>query len=522
MGGPASTAPRQARTARVLRTALVLGCIVGVVRSSSGATMRDGGPASRPVHQGDPVAHGTTRAAAATPNLLVIVIDAQRADHLSSHGYGRPTTPRLDALATRGTRFTTAIAASNRTGTSMASLWTGLLPSRHGVFRTGDVLADDVTTLAELLRARGYRTGAWCPNPSLDRSFGHAQGWDSYDDDILIDAADGVPTWQRWETATTINERALRWIAQDPQTPFLAWLHYRDVHGPYVPPPPYDRMFPRQGSRLLTDAEVAARPPYLTLPGDGNDLLHYVSQYDGDVRYTDERIGELLEALERRGVLERTVVVVTADHGEAFLDHGQWNHDASLYDEEVHVPLLVVRPGDRARVVERVVSGIDLFPTLLALAGAPLPASDGESLLPLLDGDDARYRRRFAYAESRAPWRAVQRTARDARWKVIVNDSLVARFFGSPLELYDLAADPDERRSLAATEPDRAAAMAGDVRAAVTRPLASRAAAPGEAAAGASDAAARRPAPTSAAGAAARRAPGGELERRLEALGYVD
>lgn len=444
-------------------------------------------------------ARGAGAVVKSPPNLLVIVIDAQRADRLSSYGYARPTTPGIDAFATRGARFTRAVSVSNRTGTSMASLWTGLLPSRHGVFRTGDVLDGRFVTLAELLRARGYRTAAWCPNPSLDRTFGHAQGWDAYDDDVLtrVDGDTREP-WRRWETASTINARTLRWISEQSGAPFLAWLHYRDVHGPYVPPPPWDRAFPPLAKRPLTPDEVAARPPYLTLPDDGNDLHHYLAQYDGDVGYTDRRVAELLAELERRDVLDDTVVVITADHGEAFLEHGQWNHDATLYEEEVHIALIVVRPGGAPRVVERVVSSIDLFPTLLALAGAPLPSSDGESLVPLLDGDDAGYLRERAFAESRASWRRVQRAVREERWKLIARDRPVASVFGASLELYDLAADPGEKRDLAAAEHVRAAAMA----AALDEVLARDAPVP--------PARAARPALD----------PG--LERRLEALGYTD
>jgi len=454
-----------------------------------------------------PEAHGATAAPATAgavravtpPNLLVILIDAQRADHLSSYGYARRTSPGIDAFAERGARFTRAVSVSNRTGTSMASMWTGLLPSRHGVFRTGDVLDERFTTLAELLRARGYRSAAWCPNPSLDRSFGHAQGWDAYDDDVLtrVDGDTREP-WRRWETASAINERALRWIAADPAKPFLAWLHYRDVHGPYVPPPPWDRAFPPLGKRPLTAAEIAARPPYLTLPDDGDDLQHYLAQYDGDVGYTDQRVAELLADLERRGLLRNTVVVITADHGEAFLEHGQWNHDASLYEEEVHIPLIVVQPGGSGRVVENVVSSLDLFPTLLALAGAPTSSSDGESLLPLLAGDPSGYRREQAFAESRASWRRVQRAVRDGKWKLIARDRPAAFLLGSSLELYDLAADPREQRDLAAVEPERAAAMAAALRDTLARP-----------------AVALQP-------PAARPAVDAGLQQRLEALGYVD
>ena len=435
------------------------------------------------------------------PNLLVIVIDAQRADHLSSYGYGRPTSPGLDAFFARGVRFTDAIAASNRTSTSMASFWTGQLPLRHGVFRRGDVLREHFATLGELLGERGYRTAAWCPNPSLDRKLGHSQGWQSYDDDIMEDT--GGPEWQRWETATAINAAALPWITEKPQQPFLAWLHYRDVHGPYVPPPPYDTMFPATTKRPMTPTEVAARPGYLTIAGDGNDLQYYVSRYDGDTRYADQKITELLGELERRGVLANTVVVITADHGEAFLEHGQWNHDETLYEEEVHIPLVIVRPGTRPRVVDRVVSSLDLFPTLLELAGAPPVPSDGQSLVPLLDGDDAGYQRTRAFSQSRGRWGSVQQATRDARWKAVFNDSWAAWFLGVPIELYDLHADPGQKRNLAGTNVAQAALLADEHRAAASAPLARGV-----------------PAPPRPADAAVPLSP--DLARKLESLGYAE
>jgi arylsulfatase len=394
------------------------------------------------------------------PNVILLLIDAQRADHLSAYGYARPTSPTLDALATRSVRFTHAVAPSNRTGTSMPSIWTGLLPSRHGVFRNRQVLAPRFTTAAEVLRERGYRTGAWCPNPSLDWSFGYGQGWEVYDDKILGDDR-MLPRWKRFETASTINTRFLAWLDQAPDRPFLAWLHYRDVHGPYLPPPPYDQTFRPETTRPLTTLEVMARPRYLTLPGDGNDLEHYRAQYDGEIRYTDDRIKDLLAELDRRGVLAHSVVIVTADHGEAFLDHGQWDHDVSLYEEEVHVPLIIARPGGTPRVVDRVVTTIDLFPTILELTGAPVPGNDGESLIPLLEGSEKAYRRERVYSESRAPG-GIQRAVRDGTWKLISTPS-------KPPALYDLASDPGETRDRAADERVRADNLARELRAMVER-----------------------------------------------------
>jgi arylsulfatase A-like enzyme len=401
------------------------------------------------------------RAFSAPPlNVILLLIDAQRADHLSSYGYSRPTSPTLDALAVRSVRFTHAVAPSNRTGTSMPSIWTGLLPSRHGVFRTGQVLAERFTTAAEILRERGYRTGAWCPNPSLNRSFGHGQGWDVYDDKIIGDAS-VLPPWKRFETASTINKRFLAWLDQAPERPLLAWLHYRDVHGPYLPPPPYDQTFPPDMTRPLTGSELRKRPAYLNLPNDGNNLDYYRAQYDGEIRYTDDRIKDLLAELDRRSVLARSVVIVAADHGEAFLDHGQWQHDVTLYEEEVHVPLIIARPGESARIVERVVSTIDLFPTILELAGAPVPENDGESLIPLIEGREQAYHRRRAYSESRAP-RGIQRALRDGTWKLISVP-------GKPLALYDLASDAGETRDRIYDEPVRADQLARELRAMAER-----------------------------------------------------
>lgn len=427
-------------------------------------------------------------------NLIVIVIDAQRADRLSAYGAPRETSPAIARLAAGGVRFTRAMAPSNRTGTSMSSIWTGQLPSRHGVFRRGEVLRDDFVTVAEALRANGYRTGAWCPNPSLHRRFGLSQGWDVYDDEIVRWHSD--VGWKRFETASTINKRALAWIDQDPQTPFLAWLHYRDVHGPYLPPPPFDQFFPSEPKRPISFLDRLLRPDYLTLANDGDDLGHYLAQYDGETRYTDGRIDEFLAELARRDLLTRSVIVLTADHGEAFLDHGQWNHDVTLYEEELHVPLVIVRPGAPAGVVTQLVSTVDLYPTLLTLAGVAAPASDGASLLPLLDAGDGARHRPHAFAESMIKrwWGGMQRSVRRDDTKVIVSEWDFWPWRRA--ELYDLAADPRELHDLSWREPGQTRELVGvlDAQLATMAGSASAAAAPLD----------------------------GGLKRKLEALGYAN
>ncbi len=396
-----------------------------------------------------PLASGCTappqRAAAVDhPDLLVLVIDALRPDHLGCYGYPRATSPTLDALAARGTLFERAQSAANYTTASVPSIFTGLYPSVHGVFSEGDRLSDAALTLAERLQDIGYATAAFAPNPSLGRRFNFDQGFDLYDDKALRN--DEVPPWRHFETADRIQAGALRFLDEHADRPVFLYLHYRDVHGPYVPPPPYDRLFwngsaaAGTAARPLSAEEIAARPDYLDLEGAPERLDYYMAQYDGEIRYTDDRIASLLAALERRGRLSRSWIVVTADHGEAFLDHGAWNHGNELYQEEVHVPLILVAPDGRGagRRDPAPVSGVDLLPTLLSAAGAPSPTGlQGRSLLSRLSGSSPAPATIFSEGRNRVAVLAGRhKLLRDAgaeRWR-----------------LFDLAADPRERDDLAA------------------------------------------------------------------------
>lgn len=383
------------------------------------------------------------RAAGDRPDLLVLVVDALRADHLGCYGYPRATSPTLDALAARGTLFEQAQSAANYTTASVPSIFTGLYPSVHGVFVEGDRLSDAARTLAERLRALGYATAAFAPNPSLGRRFHFDQGFDLYDDKALRN--DETVPWRHFETAERIQAGALRFLDAHADRPVFLYLHYRDVHGPYVPPPPYDRLFwdaaaeRGAGARALAAAESDARPDYLDLAGAPERLDYYVAQYDGEIRYTDDRIGALLGELERRGRLARTWILVTADHGEAFLDHGVWNHGTELFQEEIHVPLILVAPDGRGRGRRDggLAAGVDLLPTLLAAAGAPAPTGvQGRSLLPRLAGAPADGAPVFAEGRGRV-------AVRHGRFKLL-RDAGAARW-----RLYDLVADPGETHDLA-------------------------------------------------------------------------
>jgi arylsulfatase A-like enzyme len=325
------------------------------------------------------------------PNVLVLSIDALRADHLGCYGYARPTSPNLDALAGRGVLFERAISTAPWTLPSYGTLFTGLEPEHHraGVstareaafgtnrdVRNGDyeALNSECATLAGLLAERGYSTAGFVSNPFLDpltridRGFG---AWTQY----LNRAEAGV-------------DLAESWIGAQGQTPWFLFLHLFDPHGPYAPPPPFDERF---AGRAFTS--VPNYPPTLedlraVEPGAATKKL-LVDFYDGEIAYVDAQVARLLAFLDARGLTENTLIVLHSDHGEEFWEHGSCEHGLTLFEETLRVPLAFVMPGrlrPGLRVAQRT-STVDVFATILELVGANAPKGlDGRSLVPLLDG----------------------------------------------------------------------------------------------------------------------------------------
>jgi arylsulfatase A-like enzyme/Tfp pilus assembly protein PilF len=346
-----------------------------------------------------------------------VTVDTCRADRIGCYGAAAAATPTIDGLAARGLRFSHAQAAAPMTLPSHASILTGLYPDRHGLRDNGTgPLAAEAVTLAEVLAGAGWDTAAFLSAVPLDSTYGAGQGFARYDDDFTDGAAGGDPltrlhTDQR--TADQVVDAALPWIraAARGDRRFLAWVHFFDPHSPYAPPP---------------DSPRAA----------GADA------YDGEIAFVDREIARLLGELGRAG--ERTVVCVTADHGESLGEHGEATHGFLLYRGAVRVPWVLAGPGvPRGVTVEEPVSVVQVMPTLLELAGVDAPPGlDGESALePAARGT--------AFAEALFPrlnfgWSA-SRSIRDGRWKYIES---------SRPELYDLAADLHEAADVLAAHPD--------------------------------------------------------------------
>jgi arylsulfatase A-like enzyme len=382
-------------------------------------------------------------------NLILISIDTLRADRLGCYGYGRPTTPFLDRAARAGVLFADATATSSWTYPSHASLFTGLYPGRNGATQLKQRLRADVSSLAEWLVARGFRA-AGVVSSTLFLGYGLERGFEALP---YVDPGGPEPS--------QVTARALAWLAAvDRSRPFFYLVHYLDPHSDYASLPEFEAPFrePYQGKATGRSDQLFQHVSGL-LRFDAADARHLSNLYDAGVRQQDAELEELFAYLESSGLLADTLVVLTSDHGEEFLEHGQVMHGLSQYEESVRVPLILWGPGlPRGARVGAGVSLVDVMPTVLDVLGLPAPEGlDGRSLRPLWE-DPARVptpRALFVEADLDPPGP----TART----MVPGDDLAVRRGGHKLvldpatgasALYDLATDPLERADVSAAHPE--------------------------------------------------------------------
>lgn len=378
-------------------------------------------------------------------NIVLISIDSLRADHLTCYGYERPTSPSIDRLAAEGILFERASSHAPWTLPSHVSLLTSLYPRSHQTSALDRSLPEAATTLASELKRAGYRTHAIVSGPFMRTSFGMARGFDGYDEDLALG---GHAASHEAITSDQIHRRLTRFLDQGSR-PFFLFLHYWDVHYDYLPPAPYDEMFDPGYQGDLSPNGIM-KNQRISREMSPRDLQHLVALYDGEIRWVDHHIGLLLDELKERGLAENTIIALTADHGDEFFEHGEKGHSHSLYEELLHVPLILRVPGESPRRVHDRVQLIDVMPTLLELAGAPDPGRlQGRSLVPLLRGQPlppvATYSettRATKLKTTRAGWSSAQAIYRD-QYKLIHYPD--GRY---PDELYDISRDPGESRSL--------------------------------------------------------------------------
>lgn len=404
------------------------------------------------------------REAITRPNIILISLDTVRADHLSSYGYGRPTTPRLDDLARRGVLFENAIVSAPWTLASHASILTELLPHQHGA-NWAVPLHSGPWTLAQVLKSRGYATGGFSSNLKYGYAgWGMDQGFDYYGDDsaslrhnlraTLLGRGIVQPLYERLVhvddldrlDARQLNRAALTWLARTPDRPFFLFINYFDAHGPYLAPSPYDSRFgslPRSLEEKLPRLSSVRYPQPLS---DAERNLFSVG-YDNCLAFLDAQVGDLIDRLRGLPGWSNTYVIITSDHGEEFGEHGSYGHGWNLYREVVHVPLIIVGPDVPAGLrVSPLARARDLFVTVLDFA---LKGSDFTTRRSLRrfwtpgwkpqPGDDMAISELDATVD---PSGTVAMSLMTSAWHYIQES-------GGRTELYHWPADPQERANLA-------------------------------------------------------------------------
>ena len=413
-------------------------------------------------------------------NVVLVLIDTLRADHLGAYGYGPATSPNFDALARDSTVFERTTGQAAWTKPAIASLMTGVFVHKHGVISSRDALGTDRPTLAEELRRRGYHTVAFSSNPWITPEFRFDRGFDQFESGRAMGAqltnlykllrrtdralaghglASNLSGWAFWGTSSNLGnserdrlltDNAVDWIERQRDDGFFLYVHLIGPHDPYDPPLDYARKFHAADWDGRVDRKV---PPTRVQtifdsaePLSERDRTDLIAQYDGAVAYADAQLGRLIDALRRSGKLDRTLVIVTADHGEEFYEHRNWRHGNQLYNEVVHVPLAFRLPG-------RLTPGrrpdlsmtVDIFPSIVSLVDqSPLPNDlDGRALFAAADaGPEAVFAEHWWLEGGTYVSRMVQRgplklqeTRDEARGK-------------ERTELYDLGGDKLEQRNL--------------------------------------------------------------------------
>jgi arylsulfatase A-like enzyme len=339
-------------------------------------------------------------------NVIIVTLDTTRADYLPAYGFANLEAPALDRLAREGTVFEQATTSAPLTLPAHCTIFTGLFPPHHRVRDNADrPLADNQTTLAEVLRARGMRTAAFVGSIVVGENRGLSQGFDHYSAPSRTD-----PRERYRRPGQMVVDDALAWLTRQEDHPFFAWVHLYDAHAPYALEEPYRTMY--------EDA------PYL-----------------GALAVLDAQVARLVEALDARHVLDRTLLIIASDHGESLGDHGEDSHGIFVYQSTLRVPLIMRVPGLAPSRIADVTRLADVMPTVLDLLHVPGPSMDGLSLLPLMTGrtthldleaySESAYPRRFGWSELHA--------LRAGRYK----------FINAPRpELYDLEVDPNERHNI--------------------------------------------------------------------------
>jgi len=382
-------------------------------------------------------------------NVIIISLTALRADHLKSYGYRLNTAPHIDKFSRHAVVFEHAITQSNWTLPAQSAIFTSKYVHSHGIYERDRKLSAQELTLAEILKIYGYTTAAFVGGLDMVKTYGLDQGFDLYDDDT-----NGAPVG----SFRDIIPKATSWVKKNKDKRFFLFLQGYDIHPPFNKPEPFCSMYDPNYNGVLSGLSIDYRL-LKNIVGDAMqyngksikltpaDLRHVIALYDGSISYADSYIGQLLNEIEKLQLADKTLIIITAEHGEELSDHGSFDRfgQGNLYDEVVRVPLIIKYPGSKSgnmRIKEQI-QMIDIVPTVLGLLRIPInPEIQGVNLAPLFTGGHVNFTQ-FAYAEA-SP---IKWAIRTSNWKLIANSG--------KYELYDLKHDVAEKNNLADQQSDR-------------------------------------------------------------------
>jgi len=419
-----------------------------------------GGPSKKELP--NELAGGTS----AGPNVLLIIIDTLRADHLPAYGYDGIETPAIDRLVMDGIIYKKGFAQASWTKPSIASIMTGLYPSTHQAIHKANILPDDVITLAESLEQAGYHTIGIPNNENIFPVRNFQQGFQVYEPlepaffFFATESAFHLTLYNQlrlvrerflfqskqvehyYQDAREVNEHAIEWLDRVKDGSFFLFIHYMEPHDPYFPHP--------------YDGTGYARVNNPNPPPDMAQI--YLETYDGEIAYLDNHLDELFRYLDEKGLYEDLMIVLTADHGEEFFEHEGWWHGTTLYEEQINVPLIVKLPGNKHACleVEELVRLIDIAPSILSFVGADVPPlMQGHNILP--DSLEAVGGQTYVFSEEKLEGNILQ-SYRGKEWKLIIANEGNPRGV-EPEELFDLLSDPGETTNLSASEQEVTASL---------------------------------------------------------------
>ena len=391
-------------------------------------------------------------------NLVILVLDTLRSDHLGCYGYFRDTSPEIDRLSRQAVLFNNAFASIPITLPSHVSILTGLYPQTAGILYNYGRLSDKTVTMAEILRQAGYRTSAVVSTAVLKRSKNLNQGFDEYYQNFGIEEMRGKTGWEVKGIAEDANQLALGWLKKiKKDEKFFLFINYYDIHAPYIEHEPFQDIFNPESPEFISylKLEWTALPE----PAWKRKIITY---YDRSIAYTDHCVGRLWNKLDDLGLRDNTIVIITSDHGNGlYQHHDYWSHGEYLYDEQIKIPLILVLPDRDDRLeVNRLVETVDLLPTVLDLLGVDIQAEiDGKSMCPLMESGEWSKPDR-AYAMRKPDDNSGNMLPR--QFCVRTPENKLISTFGGEKEFYNLDRDPFEKENIySLTEKQRGKFISG-------------------------------------------------------------